>query len=259
MTTLTISKERAHLLLTLNRPKERNALNTDLIKTLQTALTTDAADPAIRTIILNGAGDHFCAGADIKHMLALSQATHQENVDDATQLATLLWQLYTYPKPIISLCHGATLGGGMGLLAVSDIVIATTSAMFGFSEVKLGIMPAIISPYILRAIGVRAMRRYFLTGERFAASTAEKLGLVHLIENDTDLLASGIRYADTLLQNGPCAIKAIKQLTTHVDTQPLTESYALSMAEQLASIRKTNEAQEGFHAFLEKRAPNWNE
>lgn len=257
MPILTVEQRDKNLLLTLNRPKERNALNAELIELMRATLSEYHDNHSIRAVILQGAGEHFCAGADIKHMHSLQAATHQENIDDATQLAELLWQLYTYPAPVIALVHGAAIGGGVGLLAACDIAFASRDAIFSFSEVKLGLIPAIISPYVLRAIGNRAMRRYFLTAERMSSDTACQLGLIHDVFTADKLVETGMRLADSIAQNGPNAVIAAKKLIADINNQSLNHASALSMAEHLAAIRCTSEAQEGFLAFTEKRLPNW--
>ena len=257
MPILTVEKRDTTLLITLNRPKERNALNAELIELMRATLTDYHDNQSIRAVILQGAGEHFCAGADIKHMHSLQTATHQENLNDATQLAELLWQLDTFPTPVIALSQGAAIGGGVGLLAACDIVCASRDAIFSFSEVKLGLIPAIISPYVLRAIGNRAMRRYFLTAERMSSDTACQLGLIHEVVTADTLIETGMALADNIAQNGPHAVIAAKKLIADINNQSLNHASALSMAERLATIRSTNEAREGFRAFTEKRLPNW--
>lgn len=257
MTVLTVTIKENTLLLTLNRPAQRNALNAELIHAIQSTLAQYHGHKTIRTVILQGAGEHFCAGADIKEMQALQQATDLENKKNANQLAELLWQLYTFPKPVIALVQGSAIGGGIGLLAASDIVLATKETMFSFSEVKLGLVPAIISPYVAHAIGTRAMRRYFLTAERFNADIGHQLGLIHEIVINNTLLDAGLSFANLITHNGPEAIKTAKHLIATIINTPFDEATTLQMADVLANIRQTAEAREGFHAFTEKRLPKW--
>lgn len=257
MSILNTDTHQRTLTITLNRPAERNALNAELIDAMQETLMQYQDNQAIRAILLQGAGDHFCAGADIKHMQTLQHATPADNIADARKLAELLWTIHTFPKPVIALSQGAAIGGGAGLLAASDIVFATPASLFCFSEVKLGLVPAIISPYIFNTMGSRAMQRYFLTGERFNATSAQQFGLVHDIVAQETLLESGYQLADMLAKNGPTAMQLAKKLIHDVSNQPLNHASALHMAETLATIRQTPEAQEGFRAFIEKRSPNW--
>jgi methylglutaconyl-CoA hydratase len=255
MSLVTVEVHDQCAVVSLNRPDVRNALNNELIQALRHTLAQYQHHQTIRSIILCSNSEHFCAGADIKEMQHLMQASYQDNVLDAQLLAELLWEIYTFPIPVIALALGGSFGGGIGLLAASDIVIAANTAFFSFSEVKLGIVPAVISPYVLRAMGVRALQRYVLTGEQFNAATALQLGLVHEITTSDQLLAQGFALARLIAQNGPTAVKAAKVLLR--TDKPLTKNAVLAMAEQLATIRQTVEAQEGFDAFIEKRLPSW--
>jgi methylglutaconyl-CoA hydratase len=206
---------------------------------------------------LRGAGPHFCAGADIQTMQKMNDDNNENYLAEACELAELLWRFYTFPKPTITLSHGATMGGGIGLLAASDIVLASPDASYAFSEVKLGVIPAIISPYVLHAIGNRAARRYFLTGERFQAQEAYRLGLVHEVLDQEKLLETALEMGQSLAKNGPHALSAVKTLIHDVQNQVLDQLMTLQLAERLAFIRATPEAREGLQAFLEKRQPQW--
>ena len=243
--------------ITLNRPEKRNAMNGPLIQELMQALQVLAADDDVRVVMMNGHGEHFCAGADIAWMQQIASGSYNENYDDAQCLADLLFQLYSFPKPTIVLAHGATLGGGLGLLCACDIAIASSNASFGFSEVKIGITPSTISPYVIAVIGERAAHYYFLTGERFGAEIAQRIGLIHQMTSQDALLSTGIMLAECLLQNSPYALMAAKQLIRYVAKEKISADLAQKTAEHLANLRTTPEAQEGLRAFLEKRSPNW--
>jgi methylglutaconyl-CoA hydratase len=241
---------------TLNRPEKRNAMHGPLIAELQKVLGILAADSS-RILIINGNGENFCAGGDIAWMQQIAAGSEDQNYDDAQSLADLLYQLYTFPKPTLVLAHGATLGGGLGLLAAADIAIASKNASFGLPEVKIGITPSMISPYMISAIGERAAHYYFLTGERFNADVALRIGLIHQVTENEALLSTGMTVAQLILQNSPQALHSAKQLIRRVSKRAITEDLAQKTAEHLAELRATPEAQEGLRAFLEKRTPNW--
>ena len=256
---LSVARENRLAILTLNRPDKRNAMNGDMIKEISAALYALANDKEISVLMINGNGEHFCAGADINWMKTVGTFTPEENLRDAEVLANLLYQLYEFPKPTIALAHGAVLGGGMGIVSTCDIVLAAKNASFGFPEVKMGIAPSTISPYVIAAIGERAAHYYFLTGMRFGAEEAHRIGLIHQWTEDDALTQSGHTLAQTLLQNAPNALTAIKQLIRRVSNEKITPALSKVTAQHLADIRKAGEAQEGLKAFLEKRAPQWNE
>jgi methylglutaconyl-CoA hydratase len=190
-------------------------------------------------------------------MQKIASSTEDENYGDAQLLADLLYQLYCFPKPTIVLAHGATLGGGLGLLAAADIALAAKNASFGLPEVKIGITPSMISPYLIAAMGKRAAYFYFLTGERFGADAAYRMGLVHQVTEDDALMSVGVTVAQTLLQNGPNALREAKHLIHRVSQENISEQLAQRTAEHLAELRAAPEAQEGLKAFLEKREPIW--
>ncbi len=243
--------------LSLNRPDKRNALNESLIRELLQALTTLATADETRVLIINGCGDNFCAGADIAWMQATAQALEDKNFHDAYLIAELMLRLYQFPKPTMVLANGATYGGGLGLVAASDIAFACTDVQFSFAEVKLGLVPSTISPYIIAAIGARAAQYYFLTGERFGANEAHRLGLVQRVVDKDTLLSEATMLAHTLLDNGPHALTAVKHLVQQVQLREINEVLAQQTAEHLANLRTTPEAREGLQAFLEKRKPHW--
>src|SRR3990167_1881655 len=243
--------------ITLNRPEKRNALNQEMVKALLHALQKVAQDDYSRVLIIQGHGEAFCAGADIAWMQTVIARSYDENYDDAQLLADFLYQLYTFPRPTIVLAHGIVLGGGLGLLAAADIAIAAENTSFGFSEVRLGLTPSCISPYVLAAIGERAARYYFLTGEHFNTSEAYRMGLIHRVVEAHALADMGLGLAKELLVNSPQAMHAVKQLVQFVMREKINEALIQKTAEHLAAIRSSPEAQEGLRAFLEKRKARW--
>lgn len=252
-----LEKEQGVATLVLNRPDKRNAMHQALIEQFVQLLNTVAADESIHVVVLKGAGEHFCAGGDIYAMQAMAMAPYQQNVADAHSLATLIYQLYHLPQPTVALAHGAIMGGGLGLLSACDMVLATQSAVFGFSEVKIGIVPSIISPYVIDAIGVRAARYYFMTGERFSAADALRLGLVHQVVSDHSLLTAANDLVKQLLQNSSSAMQAAKSWIRYVHAQPISDELVRKSAEHLATLRASKEGLEGLSAFIEKRDPKW--
>jgi len=240
--------------ISLNRPDKRNAMHGPMMTELLHAFKTHAADQS-RVLIIKGNGDNFCAGGDIGWMQKIAADSDSANYEDAQLLADMLYQLYIFPKPTIVLAHGATLGGGLGLLAAADIAIAAKNASFGLPEVKIGITPSVISPYVITAIGERAAHYYFLTGERFGADEARHIGLIHQVAESDALLSVGVSIAQTLLQSSPNALRSAKQLIRSVTQQKITEELTQKTSEHLAELRKTPEAQEGLRAFTEKRKP----
>lgn len=243
--------------ITLNRPDKRNAMNGNVIQELLRALQLIAEDETARVVLIHGNGEHFCAGADISWMQQIATGSHDQNLDDAKALAELMYRLYSFAKPTIVLAHGATLGGGLGLLSACDISIASKNATFGFSEVKMGITPSTISPYVIAAIGERAAHYYFLTGERFDTVAAQSMGLVHKLTENDALLETGMSLANSLLLNSPHALAEAKKLIRFVSREKITQALVQKTAEHLASLRASPEAQEGLKAFTEKRSPNW--
>jgi methylglutaconyl-CoA hydratase len=243
--------------LTLNRTEKRNALNAAFIQEISQALAQLLDQVTVRVLIIKANGESFCAGADIAWMQKMATASQTENEEDAQLLADLLYQLYTFPKPVIVLAQGAIRGGGLGLLAVADIAIAAENATFAFSEVKIGVTPSMISPYVIAAIGARAAHYYFLTGERFGAKEAHRIGLVHQVTSSEALISTGLSIADVLLQNSPAAVASAKKLIHSVINEKINEDLAQKTAEHLANMRASYDAKEGLQAFLEKRIPHW--
>lgn len=242
---------------TLNRPEKRNAFNGKFIDELLQALRHVASDDATRVLMIHGNGEHFCAGADIAWMQSIAKSSYDDNYQDATALASLMYQLYFFPKPTIVLAHGATMGGGLGLLSACDIAIAANNAIFSFSEVKIGLAPSTISPYVIAAIGERMAHYYFLTGEKFDSAEAQRIQLVHRVAENSELLNVGLGVAHSLLQNSPNALVSAKQLLRHISHEKISMGLSHKTAEHLAGLRASDQAQEGLHAFLEKRSPKW--
>jgi len=241
---------------TLNRPDVRNAFNEDVIADLTRWAASVAGPGAPRVAVLAGAGPVFCAGADLAWMSKMIGYSRDDNVRDAEQMARMFLALDTVPVPLIGRVHGAALGGGCGLAAVCDIVVSEEQAVFGFTEVKLGILPAVISPYAIAKIGRSAARQLFLTGERFPAGRAREIGLVHAVVAAGDLDAAIDRYVGELLDAGPGAIAKAKALIPRVWSQSAADALRLT-AETIADQRVSVEGQEGMRAFIEKRAANW--
>jgi methylglutaconyl-CoA hydratase len=245
--------------LTLNRPEVRNAFNEHVIRELtEWAARTDAAarQHDLRVVVLAGEGPAFCAGADVTWMAKTVQYTEEQNVADATAMSRLFAALNELPLAVVGRIQGAALGGGAGLAAICDIVVAAEDAVFGFTEVKLGILPAVISPFALAKIGRSAARELFLTGARFSAARAREIGLVHAVVAAADLDATVARYVKELLTAGPEAIAAVKDLIPAVWEQRVDEAAALT-ARAIALRRVSTEGQEGLKAFLAKRKPAW--
>ena len=251
----TISKGIARI--ALNRPQKSNALNGVFVADIRQALKNLLSDSAARVVLIEGHGEHFCAGGDIHWMQEMAEKSYETNYQDAHAIAELMHELYAFPKPTIALAHGTTLGGGLGLLTACDIAFASTNAIFGFSEVKLGIAPSTISPYVIAAIGQRMARYYFLTGQRFDAVEAKRIGLVHEVVAVNELLNAGLAMANKLLANSSQAMAGIKALIQGVAGQHLSEDIAQFTAGNLASLRMSADGQEGLKAFIEKRTAKW--
>jgi len=245
--------------LTLDRPQARNALSGELVARLTEALAGLAGDRSVRIVALTGAGSVFCAGADIGEMRAAGAALPEQNEADSRRFATLLERLENQPQPTVAIVNGAAYGGALGLIAACDIALAADSARFALSEVRLGLVPAMISPYVVRAIGPRQAHRWFLTGEAMDAATALRLGLVHETTDDAALAASAGRLFDALQAGGPEAQIEIKRLLRHATGRSAAGDQAMlaDTSKWIARIRAGAEAAEGLSAFLEKRHARW--
>ena len=242
---------------TLNRPEVRNAFNEEVIAELTAVFLELGRRPEVRCVVLAASGTAFCAGADLNWMKRMASYSRDENLDDASALARMLEVIYQCPKPTIAKVQGDVYAGGLGLVTACDIAIAADTAHYCVSEVRIGLIPATISPYLIRAIGARAAHRWFLTAERFGAAQATACGLVHEAVPAGDLDAQVAALAHTLVQAGPEAIKACKTLLHDVAGQEMSDSLLQDTAERIADIRVTPEGREGIGAFLDKRKPNW--
>ncbi|MDW7549874.1 enoyl-CoA hydratase/isomerase family protein [Pseudoalteromonas sp. McH1-7] len=251
--TLTITKNKVAIL-ELSRPEKHNAFNAEviaeLIKNIDYASGLD-----VRALIFKTEGKHFSAGADLAWMKSMADNNYDENVADSLELAKLMQVLATCPHPTLCLVQGAAFGGALGLIACCDIAIAQHNSKFCLSEVKLGLIPAVISPYVIKAIGERQARRYFLTAEVFNAEKALEMGLIH--ELSDDLVKSESDFTQLLLNNGPAAVKNAKALINEVAGNEINEALITHTAKRIAEIRVSEEGQEGLSAFFDKRAPRW--
>lgn len=242
--------------ITLNRPDVRNAFNEDLIRELTEWAESITPDGTVRVAVLQGAGSVFCAGADVNWMSKMIGYSREENLDDARRAAGMLRALDSVPVPLIGRIHGAALGGGAGLAAVCDVVVAAEDAVFGFTEVVLGILPAMISPYVVRRIGLSAARELCLSGVRFSSARAREIGLVHEVATAERLDLAVERHVQLFLKAAPSAIARTKTLLGEVYGRRPADVSALTV-DAIATQRVSPEGQEGLRAFLEKRAPKW--
>ncbi len=243
--------------LTLNRPDVRNAFNDDMIAELAQAFTALGAHADVRCIVLAAEGAAFCAGADLNWMRRMADYSHAENIADAAQLADMLRVVYRCPKPTIARIQGDVYAGGMGLVAACDMVVSVDSAHYCLSEVKLGLVPATISPYVLRALGARAAHRYFLTAERFDAAEAHRIGLVHEMTTADLLDAKVAELIGALVNASPLAVKACKLLVQDVAEREINNELIALTVKGIADIRSSEEGKEGVQSFLQKRKPGW--
>jgi len=244
--------------ITMQRPEVHNAFNTQLMQDLQSVFNQLSQDDNLHAVILAGEGKSFSAGADIQMMKEAIAFSRDENVQDALRLADLLQTIDRFPCPVVARVHGAAMGGGVGLVAVCDIALAASHVRFALSEVKLGIAPAVISPYVLRKIGVSYARALFTTGERFSAQRAYEIGLVHGVVPAEQLDEALEHTIQELLSSAPQALRACKTLAQQVGTMESTEA-RLYTAETIARLRVSAEGQEGLRAFLAKRRPSWHQ
>jgi methylglutaconyl-CoA hydratase len=241
--------------LTLQRPEKYNAFDDKLILELQNVFQKLQKDPKVKVVLLMAAGKHFCAGADVEWLQRLANASMKENVADAKQLARLLRIMYVFDKPLIALAQGAVMGGGIGLLSCCDIAVGTPDTYFSFSEVKLGMVPATIAPYVIDVIGARVARRYFLTGEQFDAKQAQHYNLLQQIVPAENLNSTGTALAELLVENAPNAVRAAKRLIQYC--RPLNKKLLAETTRLLAEVRASDEARAGLQAFLTKSLPYW--
>jgi len=253
MPLLSTLSDRGVLTLTLNRPEKHNALNSELIAALQAALDDAARNDEVRVIVLTGAGASFCAGADIAYMRSTLEYTQEQNLQDARALARCLRTLDEIERPVIAKINGNAFGGGLGLIACADIALGSTAAQFALTEVRLGLIPATISPYVVAAIGARQARRLFLTAQSFDAREAVRLGLLHAVAEPDELEASVEREIDALLRGGPLAQRAAKRLVRTVVDAVDRDRLQEDTSRLLAELRTGEEAKERMTAFLERR------
>ena len=258
MEVLEIEKRGPAAWLWLNRPELRNALNGELQDFLVKAFKELENEKSIRVIVLAGRGKAFCAGGDLSRMERASTLTKAKSKAEAGRFAKLLYRMHTYPKPLVARVHGAAFAGGMGLVAACDLVVAAEEAEFCLPEVKIGLVPAMISPYILRAVGEQQARRYLLTGERLTAGEAHRIGLVHECVAAAELDARVEKFTALLAQAGPQALARSKKLLARVAKAAITPKLSQETAAVLAEVRAGAEAREGIRSFLEKRKPGWN-
>ncbi len=240
----------------LDRPDVRNAFDDALIEELTRAFRQAAGDSEVRVVVLSGEGPSFCAGADVAWMRKAGGYSRAENEADAEKMARMLRAIDACPKPVVALAHGAAIGGGVGLVAAADVAIAAEGTVFSLAEVRLGILPAVISPYVLRSIGPRNARDLFLTGDRFDAREAHRIGLVHRVVPAEELEEAGRRKVASLLASGPEAVGVAKRLIEQVAGKTPEEAMGLTVR-TIAERRASAEAKEGLTAFLEKRKPSW--
>ncbi|MBA2441199.1 MAG: enoyl-CoA hydratase/isomerase family protein [Rubrobacter sp.] len=250
--------EGAVVTLELARPDSHNALNPELIREITRCMGEVSAEEGVRVVVLTGEGRSFCAGADIGYMRDTAEFSYEENVEDARALAAMFESVERCPKPVVARVQGAAIGGGVGLVAAADVVVAAERARFAFSEVRLGISPATIAPFVVRKIGLSHARALFLTGERFGAVRAREVGLVHEVVPEEDLDAAVGEKVVALLAGGPAAQAATKEVLREIEGAAPDELAGL-MAQRIAGLRTGGEGQEGLGASLEKREPRWRE
>jgi methylglutaconyl-CoA hydratase len=241
----------------LNRPDVRNAFNASVIAELGTAFTALGADSQLRAIVLGGHGKAFCAGADLGWMREMAGFDWEQNRADAQALADMLWAIWRCPVPVVGRVHGDCYAGGVGLAAVCDVLVAAEGVQFCLSEAKLGLLPGTISPYVIRAMGEQASRRYFTTAERFSAAQAQAMGFVHELCAAEAIDAKVGEIVTALVANGPMATRACKQLVQDMARAPIDAALRAETARRIADIRASDEGREGVQSFLDKRKPAW--
>jgi len=255
--TLDVTRSGAVARVFLNRPEVRNAFNDGVIAELTQTFATLAADATLRCVVLGGHGKAFCAGADLSWMRAMADYDWEQNNADASRLAQMLWTIYSCPVPVVGRVHGDCYAGGLGLAAVCDVLVAADAATFCLSEARLGLLPGTIAPYVIRAMGEQAARRYMVTAERFGAAQAQSIGFVHEVCAADALDAKIDEIVATLCANGPMALRACKRLVQDVAGRPIDAALRADTAARIADIRASAEGREGVQAFLGKRKPNW--
>lgn len=255
--TLSLERHGLSATVTLNRPDVRNAFNETTIAEITQVFQELDADAAVRAIVLAANGPAFCAGADLNWMKKMADYTHAENLADAGQLAAMLATIYRCSKPVVAKVQGDCYAGGMGLVAACDIAVSVDSANYCLSEVKLGLIPATISPYVIKAMGESAARRYFITAERFSAAEALRIGFVHEVATVEALDDTVAGIVKALVSNSPNAVRQAKQLVQDVASRELTPELIAATVEGIAQIRASAEGREGVRSFLEKRKPAW--
>ena len=257
-TTLDIRRPSAHVAeVWLNRPEVRNAFNDGVVQELTDTFRVLAEDGELRAVVLAGHGKAFCAGADLSWMRSMADYTWPQNHADAARLAAMLWAVWTCPVPVVGRIHGDCYAGGVGLAAVCDVLVAAEGANFCLSEARLGLLPATIGPYVVKALGEQASRRYFVSAERFTAARAQALGFVHEVvpAEELDTVVAGIVAA--IAANGPAAVRACKRLVKDVAGREIDAALREETARRIADIRASAEGREGVQAFLNKREPAW--
>lgn len=254
--TILVSQDGPVVRITLNRPQVHNAFNEAMVQELRQAFEAVCREQELRVVILTGQGKSFCAGADLNWMRKVKDYSFEDNLKESRSLAELMYAIYALPLPTIARVNGAAIGGGAGLLAACDLVIAAQTAKFSLSEVKLGLVPAVISPYVIRRVGESACREFFLTGERLTAEKALQFGLINKVVPLEELNQAVDGQVAQLLTSGPKALSTCKEILRKVPRMSFAEAKAYT-AEIIASLRISEEGQEGMSAFLEKRKPPW--
>lgn len=245
-------------IVTLNRPERHNAFDDTMIAELADAMERMASDPAVRIVVISSTGKSFCAGADLEWMQRAAAFSLEENRRDAGELAEMLRRIADCPKPVLARVQGPAYGGGIGLIAACDMAVATFETRFALTEVKLGLIPAVIGPHVIAAIGERHARRYMLTAEVFSAAEAYRIGLIHEMVADVASLDDAIgEWVEALLKNGPQALAECKALIRSVANRPLGPKVIEHTVDRIANVRVSPEGQEGLDAFLQKRKPDW--
>lgn len=257
MSAIQITQQGSVLTLTLNRPDMRNAFNDEVVAELTQAFQDAASRADVRAVVLAAIGPAFCAGADLNWMRRMADNTRAENLADAAALAEMLRVMYECPKPTVARVQGDVFAGGMGLVAACDMAVSVHSATFCLSEVKLGLIPATISPYVIRAMGARAAHRYFLTAERFSATEAHRIGFVHEVVGEEQLDAKVAELTHALASASPNAVRSCKMLLQEVAGRDIDAPLVARTVEGIADIRSSSEGKEGVQSFLQKRKPNW--